>query len=145
VRGFVQAFVRPHGLDVAAAPRFVDLVERIGAAGRREPQATPVAVYVGRALATPIAFAVMVIGIERDRWWSWLLQATRPPRLVWRAVSNATERRLRAVRRGARLGVRGVTSLGPAGLRAMRQLRRRLWRGSQTAARRLMGGAPGGD
>ena len=141
VRGFVQAFVRPHGLDVAATPRLVDTIERIGAAGRRAPQPTPPAVVAGRALAAPFAFAMMLASIERDRWWSWLLHITRPPRLAWRAVSRFGANRVRGARRSARIGVHGTRRMLSDRSRAMRRLPRRLLRGSQAAARRIRGDA----
>jgi hypothetical protein len=40
-RRFVEAFVRPHGLEVAATARFADTVEALGRAGRVAPYAPP--------------------------------------------------------------------------------------------------------
>ena len=127
VRGFVQAFVRPHGLDVAAAPRFVAALESVAAEGRRAPQRTPAPALVGRVLLTPVAFALMVAAIDRDRWWSFALHVTRPPRLLVRAAwKGAYERR-----QGARRIVRNVA--------------RRSVRGCQSVARRALGRRPAGD
>lgn len=36
-RGFLEAFVRPHGLDVSATSRFVDAIERAAVAGLQPP------------------------------------------------------------------------------------------------------------
>jgi hypothetical protein len=145
VRGFVQAFVRPHGLDVAATPRFVDAVEQIARDRRPDPVAAPTTAFVGRALITPLAFAAMVTNIERDRWWSWTLQATRPTRLAARAVRKGATDRVRRARRLGRLAASAAWSRTSDAMRAGRRLRRRVWHGSQSAARRLLGGASGAD
>lgn len=145
VRGFVQAFVRPHGLDVAATPRIVEAVERVGAGGRRAPLPVPAGVVLGRWLAAPFAFALMVASIERDRWWSWTLQATRPPRLAARAARKWWNERVRGARRTARGTVHASSRRTSEAVRGVRRLRRRVWRGSQNAARRLLGGAPNAD
>ncbi len=36
-RGFIQGFIRPHGLEVAATPRVVDEIERLGASAALAP------------------------------------------------------------------------------------------------------------
>lgn len=64
-RAFVQAFVRPYGLDVAAAPRFVDALER----QVREPAPAPVReratdVFV-RSLLWPFAGVTRAAGGAR--------------------------------------------------------------------------------
>jgi hypothetical protein len=41
-RRFVEAFVRPHGLDVPATPRMVEALERLAAAGRARRRREPV-------------------------------------------------------------------------------------------------------
>jgi hypothetical protein len=102
VRGFVGAFVRPHGLDVPATPRIVDMVERVGQAGRRPPVRASGLVVAGRGLVTPIALAMMVASIERDRWRSGLLRAARPFRLAARAVRRRATAWWRSVRRAGR-------------------------------------------
>jgi hypothetical protein len=145
VRGFVQAFVRPHGLDIAATPRIVEAVERIGAGGRRSPRHPSSVTAIGRVAFAPAAFALMVASIERDRWWSWALQATRPPRLAVRGVRRWMTERSRLLRRGARARLTAATKRASGGARAVRRARQRVWRGSQNAARRLLGGAPGGE
>lgn len=145
IRGFVQAFVRPLGLGEAATPRFVEAVERIGGAGPRAPVRTPAMTFVGRALITPVAFAMMVASIERDRWRSWTLQATRPPRLVLRAIRRWTAERWRWVRRISHTARAAFSSRVAASARAARRLRRRVWHGSQSVARRVLGGTSGAE
>jgi hypothetical protein len=140
VRGFVQGFVRPHGLDVAATPRVVEAIERVGAAGRRRPHGDTVGVLAMRALLAPAAFLMMVASIERDRWWSWMLHATRPPRLVVRGAWRFVSGRARALRRMTRLLVHGLARRASDRSRQVRRLPRRVLRGSQAAARRILGG-----
>jgi len=63
-RGFLEAFVRPHGLDVPAARVFADVVEQLAARGtpHRQPGAATHAVdrLLRRALETPRQRAVEV-------------------------------------------------------------------------------------
>jgi hypothetical protein len=54
-RRFLKAFVRPTGLDQPATPLFVDCVERLHRAGRREPEALGSA--VARGLVARLAVA----------------------------------------------------------------------------------------
>jgi hypothetical protein len=145
VRGFVGAFVRPHGLDVPATPCIVEAVERVGRAGRRERVHASASVVAGRALVTPIAFAMMVASIERDRWRSWLLRAARPPRLAVRALRRWITERSRSVRRAGQMALGASSKRASVGVRAARRLQRRVWRGSQSAARRFLGGASSAD
>jgi hypothetical protein len=140
VRGFVQGFVRPHGLDVAATPRVVEAIERVGASGRLQPRGESMAAVAIRMLMAPVAFALMVASIECDRWWSWMLHVTRPPRLVLRAVWRFLDGRVRALRRIARLVLHAAARRLSGGSRQVRRLPRRLVRGSQAAARRILGG-----
>jgi hypothetical protein len=70
-RSFVEAFVRPAGIDRAATPLFADAVERV-AALRLEPQAEPLWVRGLRRALTPLARRTMgtfsdQIGRERRR------------------------------------------------------------------------------
>ena len=52
-RRFVEVFVRPHGLKVAATPIFADTVERLARERQSESSAESLSVRVGRALLTP--------------------------------------------------------------------------------------------
>ena len=54
-RAFVERFVRPHGLDVAATPLFVDEVERLAAADAPRPRRTPPSLLPLRPLLAPLA------------------------------------------------------------------------------------------
>ncbi len=53
IRGFVQAFVRPHGLDQPATPRVVEAIEQT-ATLRIVPRAQTLASTVGRLMLTPV-------------------------------------------------------------------------------------------
>ena len=52
---FIEAFIRPHGLEVRAADRFADAVEAEASAPRHTPRSTPLSVHMRRALAYPAA------------------------------------------------------------------------------------------
>ncbi|HEY7603052.1 MAG TPA: hypothetical protein VH760_02235 [Gaiellaceae bacterium] len=52
---FVREFVRPHGLDVAATPLFVDEVERLAASAAPRPRRTPAPLLPLRPLLAPLA------------------------------------------------------------------------------------------
>jgi len=51
-RRFVEAFVRPYGIDVPATPRLVGAIERTGALGAQRPHRGP---WYGRLLRAPFA------------------------------------------------------------------------------------------
>ena len=55
VEGFVKAFTRPHGLDVAATPRMVEAIEALAAAPAPTPERLPLFVYPLRVVLFPIA------------------------------------------------------------------------------------------
>jgi hypothetical protein len=52
LRRFVEAFVRPAGLEVAATPRLVQAIERTAALGRQRPHRVR---WYGRLLRAPFA------------------------------------------------------------------------------------------
>jgi hypothetical protein len=54
-RRFVAEFVRPHGVDVAATPLFVDELERFAGCVAPEPQRTPAPLRALRPLLSPLA------------------------------------------------------------------------------------------
>jgi hypothetical protein len=54
-RSFVQAFVRPHGLDTPAAGKFVEVIEATAAAPRPAPVQSSLLQSIGRPLLTPLA------------------------------------------------------------------------------------------
>jgi hypothetical protein len=86
-RRFVEAFVRPHGLDVAAAPRLVSVLEATAAGGRTRPDRGP---WWG-GLVRPILarLAVRVAGTTRGR----KEKAARQDRQREARHSERTERR----------------------------------------------------
>jgi hypothetical protein len=56
-RAFIQAFIRPHGLDVPAAGPFVEVIEAEAAAPRPVPAGPSFSVRARRVLAYPLALA----------------------------------------------------------------------------------------
>jgi hypothetical protein len=54
-RAFVQAFVRPHGLETPAAGKFVEVIEATKAAPRPAPVGGSLLQSIGRPLLTPVA------------------------------------------------------------------------------------------
>ena len=60
LRNFVQAFVRPKGLDVAATPLMVDGIEALGALGRRERRRMPIRLYPLRWALYPVAIGMKI-------------------------------------------------------------------------------------
>jgi hypothetical protein len=54
-RAFVQAFVRPHGLDTPAAGKFVEVIEATAAAPRPSPAGGSLLQSIGRPLLMPLA------------------------------------------------------------------------------------------
>jgi hypothetical protein len=65
VKGFVKAFTRPYGLDVAATPKIVDTIETLAAAPPPAPERLPAWVYPLRAVLYPIA--LLNTGLRRFR------------------------------------------------------------------------------
>ncbi|HTM04121.1 MAG TPA: hypothetical protein VL173_11495 [Vicinamibacterales bacterium] len=60
VQGFVRAFTRPFGLDVAATPRFVDDIERFATTPAPAPRRLSLTSYVVRALLIPVGGLMVV-------------------------------------------------------------------------------------
>jgi hypothetical protein len=104
-RGFIQGFIRPHGLDVAATPRVVDEIERL-AAGSPAPAAPSIAARALRAALVPAAILVTVMTMERAKLRSIVLHWTRPARLAFRAFVSRLIYAGRFVRRLPRLMLR---------------------------------------
>jgi hypothetical protein len=65
-RAFVEAFVRPHGLDVAATPRVVAAVEA-AAALRPRPEPVSRSRTLLQALLTPVAAATLLAAVDPDK------------------------------------------------------------------------------
>jgi hypothetical protein len=85
-RRFVQAFIRPHGMDVAATPLVVAEIEQLGAKAGVAPQPAGVLVRLGRLMLAPVAVAATVATMERAKLRSIVLHWTRPTRLMLRAL-----------------------------------------------------------
>jgi len=65
---FVEQFIRPRGLAMAATPVFVDAVETLAAAGPVPARQTPVWVYALRPLVLALVVAGRVPWLERMYW-----------------------------------------------------------------------------
>ena len=61
LRGFIEAFVRPKGLDVPATPLIVDGIEELGRLPRPSPSGTPAWLYPLRWLLYPVAIGLKVV------------------------------------------------------------------------------------
>ena len=61
LRGFIEAFVRPKGLDVPATPLIVDGIEELGRLPRPFPSGTPAWLYPLRWLLYPVAIGLKVV------------------------------------------------------------------------------------
>jgi hypothetical protein len=64
-RRFVEAFIRPRGLDVPAAGVFADAIEAEGRVGRPAPQGDSVLAPVWRTLLTPLAVTAQAAAHRR--------------------------------------------------------------------------------
>jgi hypothetical protein len=84
-RRFVQAFIRPHGLHVAATPRVAAEIEQLGASRAVRRDSSLIA-RVARLVLAPIAVAATVATMERAKLRSIVLHWTRPTRLMLRAL-----------------------------------------------------------
>jgi hypothetical protein len=97
-RGFIQAFVRPHGLNASATERVVDELEAFA----RLPAPVPVPVSfttrVGRVVLAPLAVVVMFAASDREKWRYLLIRLTRPVRDAIRPLRSWTRRALRFFR-----------------------------------------------
>ena len=83
---FVRAFIRPHGLDVAATPRVVEAIEQLGVAPAGRSHAASPVTLAFRAALVPVAVVATVMTMERAKLRSIVLHWTRPPRLILRAI-----------------------------------------------------------
>jgi hypothetical protein len=104
-RGFIQGFIRPHGLDVAATPRVVDEIERL-AAGSPAPATPSIGARVLRTALVPAAILATVMTMEPAKLRSIVLHWTRPARLAFRAFVSRLIYAGRFVRRLPRLMLR---------------------------------------
>ena len=108
-RGFIQGFIRPHGLDAPATPRVVDEIERLGASSAT-PATASIAARLLRAALVPAAILATVMTMERAKLRSIVLHWTRPARLAFRAFVSRLIYAGRFIRRLPRLLLRlGIT------------------------------------
>jgi hypothetical protein len=105
-RRFIQAFIRPHGLDVEATPRVVEEIERFAAAPALARESSSAADRVLRAALVPLAVMATVMTMERVKLRSIVLHWTRPARLAFRAFVSRLIYAARFVRRLPRLMIR---------------------------------------
>jgi len=61
LRNFVQAFVRPNGLDIPATPLLADGIETLGAMPRPAPETLPLWLYPVRMALYPIAWVMKIV------------------------------------------------------------------------------------
>jgi hypothetical protein len=90
-RRFVEGFVRPHGLDVAATPRLVDSLEAFAAAPAAAPHTASAPDRLVRALLVPLAVLASALTMERAKFRSMMLHLTRPMRLRIRGLVTRTK------------------------------------------------------
>jgi hypothetical protein len=65
---FVERFLRPRGVGVAATPVFVESVERLAAAQRRRPVLPPAWIYLLRPVVYALVLAGRIPWLERIFW-----------------------------------------------------------------------------
>jgi hypothetical protein len=118
-RRFIQAFVRPLGLDVPATPQVVAAIERFAAGPSREAVQPSLKTRTLRAALLPAAVIATVLTMERAKLRSMVLHWTRPARLGLRAAMSRLIYTARFFRRlpgrllrVARLGTRRAV-IGP--------------------------------
>lgn len=125
-RQFVEAFVRPYGLDVAATPRLVDELERFAAAPAAVPRVAHAFERAMRQLLVPAAVLATALTLEREKFKSMVLHWTRPARLRVRGAVSQTRYGARALVRGGVFGVRFLRRTGRRVLFPVRWIARRV-------------------
>jgi hypothetical protein len=111
-RRFIQAFIRPHGLDVPATPRVVGEIEAFVADAPLSPYRLSVADRLLRLALVPVAAAATVVTLERVKLRGMILHWTRPARLMWRGLVSRAIYAARFVKRLPRNVVRLVMAAG---------------------------------
>jgi hypothetical protein len=105
-RKFIEAFVRPHGLDVPATPQVVSELERLAAGKPVALPSTSLGTRVLRLALVPVAVAATVMTIERTKLRAMVLHWTRPARLTVRAAMSRLVYAGRFIRRLPGLSLR---------------------------------------
>ena len=111
-RTFIQAFIRPHGLEVAATPRVVGEIEAFVAGPPLSPYRASVADRVLRFALVPAAVAATVLTLERVKLRGMILHWTRPARLMLRGLLSRAIYAGRFVKRVPRTLLRLVKVAG---------------------------------
>jgi hypothetical protein len=105
-RQFMQAFIRPHGLDVPATPRVVAEIERLAASPALVPHVPSPGARLLRLALIPAAVVTTVLTMERVKLRSMVLHWTRPSRLAFRQLVSRCIYAARFLRRMPRLVLR---------------------------------------
>ncbi len=105
-RQFMQAFIRPHGLDVPATPLVVSEIERLAAGPALVPHVSSAGARLLRFALIPAAVVTTVLTMERVKLRSMVLHWTRPARLAFRRLVSRCVYAARFLRRMPRLAVR---------------------------------------
>ena len=105
---FVEAFIRPHGLNTPATERVVEEVERFAAGPALVAEAPSVGTRLLRLSLLPGAAIATVVTMERTKLRAMILHWTRPARLRLRALVSCLIYAARFVRRMPRLLLRLV-------------------------------------
>ena len=111
-RRFIQAFVRPHGLEHAATPLVVAEIEQYAAAEALVPDSERASARLARVALAPLAFVLTFVATDPVKRRAILLHWTRPARLMLRALWSravyATRTLRRLPRRAVALAARAI-------------------------------------
>jgi hypothetical protein len=145
-RAFVERFIRPHGIDAAATPRFVDAVSSLRAEPAPRPRPAAVWVKALRLPALACAYAARMLADGRPLW----VYAMRPvvSAGVWAVavpfgVGHGWDERVRPAVKRMRRGLwtawyESSREVGQQAHRARKRLLRAV-RDARVAARRTVG------
>ncbi len=125
-RAFVEAFVRPYGLETAGGPVFADAVESLGRV-RRTPVGPSLWQGLARAVFYPVAVLVRRLNVDRPLW-AWPLQlGVALYVLILRVrhdVGLRYDQSFEALRRSGRRAVGRLNALRPRLVLRRRKVRR---------------------
>jgi hypothetical protein len=101
LKAFIQGFVRPHGLEVAATPRVVSEIETLmtGVPIAASDPASSLTARLIRILLAPVAVIVTVSTMQPEKLRAVMLHRLRPMRLMLRAWRSRAVYAARFVRR----------------------------------------------
>ena len=105
-RQFMQAFIRPHGLDVPATPLVVTEIERLAASPALVPHVPSARARLLRWALIPAAVVTTVLTMERVKLRSMVLHWTRPARLAFRRLTSQCIYAARVLKRVPRMALR---------------------------------------